>query len=211
MDILTGLRTHVKGKEGVLRLKGTTDPDRRMTFELKSWYQFLELRGSKMKNTAVYLRGLFSQALEGCDDNTKHVFLSDLNAYLQSQDNQFDSKSLVAFVERLETLKTRPEILRQTPPAERTYGKQLLSYAEAKPWEYGSMRNKSKLGAGGEGTVYSVKVPISESSPGTQMERLIKVNTEVNKEANKEIRYSPIMSFQILMRKGDSQPSRLKK
>ncbi len=198
------------GKEGVLKLMHTTDQNRKMTFELKSWYQRIERRDSKMENTSAYLKGLFSQALEGCDEADKTLLLGDLDTYLESRKNQFGSKSLVAFVDKLEALKNRPEIIRRTPPAARTYGKALLTQAEAVPWKYGSMKKKSTLGKGGQGKAYLVKVPLSESHSTARVDRVVKVG--------KKIFYSPVTpdandgrdAIQVMMRSDDFAASRLK-
>ncbi len=177
-NILTELSTRVKGKEGVLKLMHTTDPNRKMTFERKSWYQFFLRRDSNMKDTAVYLQGLFRQALEGCDEIDKALLLDDLGTYLKGRNNQFGTKSLVAFVERLEALKSSPGIVKQRQPTERTYGKELLTEAETRPWESDSMERISTLGTGARGTAYWVKAPISESHSTAHVDRVVKVKKE---------------------------------
>ncbi len=105
----------------------TTDPNQRMTFELKSWYQRIERSASNMKETSAYLKGLFRQALEGCDEADKALLLGDLDTYLEGRSNRFGSKSLVALSTGWRRSRTGPRSSgrRSLPP--RTYGTALLT------------------------------------------------------------------------------------
>ncbi len=189
----------------MLKLTNVTDPDRQMTFELKRWYQPHERGDSEMENTSAFLKGLFHQALEGCNEVGKARLLGDIDTYLEDRNNRFGSKSLVAFVERLEEIKSRPEVAEQELPIEKTYRKELLSPAEVAPWEYGPIKEKSTLGKGTGGTSYLVKVPISESHSTAQVDRVVRVETNPV--------FYPVDSpaaMQPLMRKGDLAASRFK-
>ncbi len=160
----------MEGRKGVVKLMHTTDSKRKMTFEMKSRYQFIELRGSKMKDTSGYLRGLFRKALEGCNDKIRAEFLSDIDNYLQEHDNRFDSTTLVNFVTRLEDLQSRSRAVEEPYTWPERELKQLRHPQEIEPWNdekadlgSGRVEPKGKLGEGVYGTVSRVQVPLTEA------------------------------------------------
>ncbi len=87
------MRAKVAGKSGVVKLMHATDPGQRMTFELTKWYQFDERSASAMEETSAYLKGLFRQALQGCDEADKALLLGDLDTYLASRNNKSAPKA----------------------------------------------------------------------------------------------------------------------
>ncbi len=170
MDSLIHLRDQVAGKEGVLTLTDAGDSNSQI--KLTSWFQVFERRGSAMKATSDHLKNLFSQALEGGNENTKKTFLDDLDTDLEGRKNKFGTKSFEAFVNRLTALKSQPGVV----PRHGTEVIQEAGFA----WQNGSMQNKSILSEDSERTSYLVKVPISESHSTPHLERVLTVEKDLH-------------------------------
>ncbi len=135
---------------------------------------------------------------------------------LASRNNKVGARSFEALVQRLETLRSKLEVLQKLqngPPdigpiaASNTSGEQLVDKRAIAPWRHGALQIKS-TGEYARETSYLVKVPISESPESrstAQVERVIKVE--------REVRVYPINkpeSLQDMMRRGDFAASRLK-
>ncbi len=152
-----------------------------------------------MEDTSARLRGLFHQALKGYDEADKALLLGDLDAYLASRNNKVGARSFEALVHRLETLKSKLEVLQklQNGPrgigpiaASNTSGEQLEDKSAIAPWRHGALQIKS-TGEYARETSYLVKVPISESPASrstAQVERVIKVEREVRVYPDKQTR-----------------------
>ncbi len=174
--ILTGLKATVGGNTGVVKLMHTTDPTQHMTFEVKSRHQFIELSGSDMKDTSGYLRVLFRQALEGCNEKIKTEFLSDIDSYLQEHDNRFGSETLLKFVTRLEDIQSKPRTVEERYTWPDPEMKLLEHNYEVKPWNFqdgdlttGEVVFGRKLGDGAFADVYTAEVPLT--NPGDPFPR----------------------------------------
>ncbi len=211
--ILTGLKAEVEGRKGVLKLVHTTDPKRNMVFELKSRHQFIELRSSKMENTSVYLRGLFRRALEGCNEQIKAEFLSHLDRYLQANDNEFDSRDLVTFVNRLEDLQSQPRAVEEPYTWADPDVKRLTLEDEIEPWNKsnGDLKAGKWLVQGVSGEVCNAKVPLTDAGQPfpRHLDRVVKQEHQLQYFAVSTPSNGPDSEFP-LMRQNDFAASRFK-
>jgi len=63
--LLFDVTKNLQGKSGSLKLMHTTDAERDMSFERKSWYQFGTRGENKLANTATFVSNLFQAAYQG--------------------------------------------------------------------------------------------------------------------------------------------------
>ncbi len=219
--ILLGLKAEVAGKNGVVKLIRPGDPTQKMAFELKGLHQLYELTGPSTQDTSVFLKAIFRQALEGCNEKIKAQFLSDIDNYLQTHDNRFDSVALATFVDGVEGVQIRSGVGLESYAWSDPAVKVLKTEAEIEPWRNenndlfsGSIQYDKKLGSGGTADVHHVRVPLSKAGlPGVRyVDRALKVDSDETRIRYYRLRTPSggLNSKFPLMRKGDFAASRFK-